>query len=521
MFIQVMREVNTAKEYLNWLVEESGASAEDEGEGGKTLGDVIADTAAGGEVELFGGGGDAPPASEKKETVYQPAMRNDLGSTVLLTGTVDATILNILNNNFWGQDSVPNFEFTTIKALVDNVPAAKKKAISREARYGGLLDKLSIEEASGTLPSTEELAGVSSWIVQLSSEEAGATLPKIADLAKGSADLNNIVVLVTSASGEVEGWDAVEAASLGGDAFKCTLLSVGEIYDGGKEGGFYHVGPVGEESPMVTPESPPKLTRKKAYQLAAHALALDCTVGKALTAYEYPLSAMQAVATPYLEGELAIRDDDGEEVVDEMKDVKMEGRVIQAVREAGFTQVMELDVLVGKGLEAYKEYIANPPVPRETSWSEKKTARDEEDKRILALLEAETAKSEAKKKAEAEEARRIEVEGIANEWAIKEYTLRMLGGDLDDSVSEKDFVISSREEALAEAERTYERIRSDEYIKEKKKEEKAKAGSENKLFWDGMPPTLRKKREVMVEKVKRQYMDLLSEEDLERIILSE
>jgi hypothetical protein len=32
---------------------------------------------------------------------------------------------------------------------------------------------------------------------------------------------------------------------------------------------------------------------------------------------------------------------------------------------------------------------------------------------------------------------------------------------------------------------------------------------------------LRKKREKMVEKVKKQYMDLLSEEELEAIILSE
>jgi hypothetical protein len=46
-------------------------------------------------------------------------------------------------------------------------------------------------------------------------------------------------------------------------------------------------------------------------------------------------------------------------------------------------------------------------------------------------------------------------------------------------------------------------------------------GFENKLFWNGMDPLLRKKREKMVEKVKKQYMDLLSEEELEAIILGE
>ena len=139
----------------------------------------------------------------------------------------------------------------------------------------------------------------------------------------------------------------------------------------------------------------------------------------------------------------------------------------------------------------------------------------------MAILEAESAKSEAKRKEEEEKTRKIEIEGIAKEWAIKEYTLRMLGGDIDDSVSENDFIISVWDEALTEAANTYDRINSEEYKKEQERLAKAKKGVDNKLFWDGMPPLLRKKREKMVEKVKKQYMDLLSEEELERIILSE
>ena len=49
----------------------------------------------------------------------------------------------------------------------------------------------------------------------------------------------------------------------------------------------------------------------------------------------------------------------------------------------------------------------------------------------------------------------------------------------------------------------------------------AEEGIRNKIFWDGMPPTPRKKREKLAEKAKRQYMDLLSEEELEQIILSD
>ena len=96
----------------------------------------------------------------------------------------------------------------------------------------------------------------------------------------------------------------------------------------------------------------------------------------------------------------------------------------------------------------------------------------------------------------------------------------MLAGDIEDSVSEKDFMISVWDEALKEGAKAYEYIRSDEFAKQKK-EKKAVANVEDKLFWDGMPDDMRKMREKMIEKVKNQYMDLLSEEELERIILSE
>jgi len=544
MFRQVLKEVDMARDYLDYLIEESGtsaAAAADDKEGseedGPTFADVLSEKAAagGGDVELFGGGGDAP-VETPRETQYQPVLRSGLGNTVLLSGTVDATLLNILNNNFFGQELVPNFEFSKIKALVEDVGAAKKKAISREARYGGLLDKLVIEAASSSanvLPSKEELEGASSWIIQIDGgEDATSMLPKIAELAKdaASSELNHVVVLIAGASSSstVDGWDAVAEASSDGESFKCTLLAVGELSDSGKEGGFYHVGQLGSEDAAVaaaTMDAVPKISRKKAYQLLAHALALDCTSNQALIAYDYTSAAITAVATPYAEGEFVARDDDGNELVDEYVNVKMESRMIQAMREELFTQLMEFDVLVGKGLTSYKEYLENPP-NKENAFSASasnvsKTKRDEEDERIMAMLDEEMAKTEAIKKDLADKAKAVEVEGIAKEWAIKEYSLRMLGGDLDDSVTENEFLISIQGEALVEADKTFERIHSVEYIKEQERVEKAKMDTGNKLFWDGMPTLLRKKREKMVEKVKKQYMDLLSEADLESIILNE
>jgi hypothetical protein len=77
---------------------------------------------------------------------------------------------------------------------------------------------------------------------------------------------------------------------------------------------------------------------------------LDSTANRALAACEYSATIVEAIGAPYAEGESAVRDDDGNEVVDEFQDIKMESRVIQAMQETGFTQVMELDVLVDKGL---------------------------------------------------------------------------------------------------------------------------------------------------------------------------
>lgn len=137
----------------------------------------------------------------------------------------------------------------------------------------------------------------------------------------------------------------------------------------------------------------------------------------------------------------------------------------------------------------------------------------------MKMLQEESAKKESMTSEQSEKEKKIAIEGIAKEWAIKEYTLRMLNGVIDDSLSEKDFLVSVWDEALTEGAKTYELINSQEYSREQENRQKSMKGIEDKLFWEGMPPLIRKKREKMVEKVKKQYMDLLSEEELEKIIL--
>lgn len=365
LFRQVLQEMNIVKDYLDYITEESiratfgiesGAKVEEKA-AGESFAQVLAEKAAeagssGDNIGLFGGG-DADSSSTSmediKETRYQPNLRSDLGSTVLISGTADASLLKVLNNNLFGQDNINNFKFSKIKALVENVALAKKTAISREARYSGLLDKLSIEPSSGALPTAAELEGASSWIAQISSNDAPTLLPQVAELAKNSNELKHVIVLVTGVnSNAVEGWDVLEAVS--GDNFQCTLVAVGELFAGGKEGGLYHVGKLADAT-VVNPASSGRMPSNEVYQLLGHALALESTTGQALTAYSYSQAAVEAVASPYAEGEFTARDDDGNEIVDEMKDVKMYGRLLQGLREIGFTRTAELDVLVEKGLE--------------------------------------------------------------------------------------------------------------------------------------------------------------------------
>ncbi len=71
----------------------------------------------------------------------------------------------------------------------------------------------------------------------------------------------------------------------------------------------------------------------------------------------------------------------------------------------------------------------------------------------------------------------------------------MLNGDIDDSLSEKDFLISVWDQALVEGMKAYDFINSEEYELDKEQKQKALVNVENWLLWDGMPTLMRKKRE--------------------------
>ena len=139
-------------------------------------------------------------------------------------------------------------------------------------------------------------------------------------------------------------------ASSDSASFRVTLLAVGELHDDPPQR-FARISNLlseGTSTSTLFDSFDARLSRKRAYQLLVHSLALDSVAGRALGAREYPTEMNTALATPYGEGEFAERGDDGKEL---SVIVKMEGRPTRAMREVGFTQVMEMDVIVGKGIE--------------------------------------------------------------------------------------------------------------------------------------------------------------------------
>merc|ERR1711966_53027 len=397
--VAVLKEVEEGKAYIEWLIGEQRGGTDGVIDGanstvtleqamtaatpGDTLGDSTASetgSGAGGAVELLGGGGGGDPDLAENfpsATTYRPALRSDLGDTVLLSGMAapDATLLSTLNSNFFGQAAVPNFSFGRIRMLVTDAAAVRKQVIGREARYSGLLDKLTIDTltaANGLLPSAEELGGATSWIAEVAAGDAATMLPAIADLAKGSAVLKNLVVLVTGVDANVvEGWDAVVVASDNGEVFRPTLLAAGALRNSAEQsGGIVHVGELGRD--LADVDSGRTLPRARAYQLLALALALDATAGMTLAAYQYPAATAVAAAAPYAEGEFAEYAEEntveaGAEATaptvleDTLRDVKVESRLVRSIREVGLTPLMELDVLAGGGVASFKEFLDNPP----------------------------------------------------------------------------------------------------------------------------------------------------------------
>jgi len=323
-------------------------------------------------------------------TAPEPAVsKSNLDGTVLVSGFAndrdrpDQRIFDLLND-----EEGSSFSFDRIVAFVDDVKFAKKRLISRTARYSGLLNKLDFEEGVGVLPTVEQLAGVKHWVAHAGSDLS--LVSQIGELVKMAPDVENVSVLLTGVAGEdaYQSEEAVKALSDAGKTF--TVVALGDETDDVAEGTHpYAVAEFGTKVGKLPEGS--TFSRDEGLRLVAECLGLECASNRALAFAE-------------------VRDVNATET-----------KLIVGLREAGYEWSQELEHMIDGGIEKYdaacKDYEKEHVTDGEADWM----ARADEK-----LKKAMKEEEEAQKRREAEwlekrevamEAERIQVEEGHAEWA--------------------------------------------------------------------------------------------------------
>ena len=247
--------------------------------------------------------------------VPQPSQtRPDLGPTVLVSGFVDPAsptlgrdsdqaMFDLLNvdtheetNPFFG------FNFERIVAFVPDAAFAKKRLVSRSARYSGLLNKLAFEQSTTTgamMPTPQQLEGITSWVARIDGPDRMGQIQSVVELAKSSPSVANVAFLLTDAASL--DMDAVlnvvqtmkDDTGLVKKSF--TVVAVGEIDDDVPEATYpYAVTDLLSSEPAsaattttATGEAPaqplPTYSREESFRLVAACLGLECGRNRALS----------------------------------------------------------------------------------------------------------------------------------------------------------------------------------------------------------------------------------------------
>lgn len=415
-----------------------------------------------------------PPSRWKKEEINpednissylknpEPvAARSNLDGTVLVSGWVnnkertDQTVFDFLNK----EESAFNFE--KITAFVDDSKFAKKRLISRSSRYSGLLDKLDFVQAEepGALPTVEQLDGVKSWVAHAGSDMD--RVKKIGELFQSVSSLENVSVLVTDAHtvDAVKAFDAVKSLESEGKSF--TVVAVGEINEQPEGNMPYIIADYGTADGAI-PSNSTVFSRDESLRLVTECLGLESGINKALTFYE----SIDVNAT--------------------------ETKLVKGLREAGYTRPQEIDHMIAKGAEAYRQAIEDyktkvPEKTAEDDWLEMKKKELEE--------KAEERKERIKK--EYEEKKQNEIEDIAREWAKREYFRKSMSGDMP--YSEDEYIKSVWERALFEGDLKYRMLRGQ--------------STDERKELANFKKTQEKKKAAMLERAKASLQELLDEDD--------
>jgi len=262
------------------------------------------------------------PDPEKQIQSYLKAptdveARSNLDGTCLVSGWVksldrtDQTVFDFLNS----EES--SFRFSKIVAFVDDAKFAKKRLISRSARYTGLLDKLDFMEASsaGALPTVEQLTGVKNWVANVGKDVS--LIQKIAELAHAASSLENISILVTDGQ-EVDpdmALSSVQSLDKAGKAF--TIVVVGALKETPEGSAPYQICDFGTAAGVLPSNA--TYSRDEGLRLVTECLGLKSSMNKAM-------------------------------VFSEVTNVNQtEAKLVRGLREGGYNRAQEIDHMIAKG----------------------------------------------------------------------------------------------------------------------------------------------------------------------------
>jgi len=349
--------------------------------------------------------------------------KSNLNGKVLVSGWVksrersDQTVFDLLNH----EDSAMRFD--SIVAFVDDEKFAKKRLLSRSARYTGLLDKLGFLQASepGALPSVEQLDGVKHWVANVENGNL-SMVHEIAALCKLAPSLENVAILLSGAVGldVSKTVDAIKGLDMNSEKCKFALVAVGEIKEHAEGSMPYDIADLGTEGGVVPEGS--IYSRDESLRLVTECLQLECGTNKALTFTE-------VASTNTTEN--------------------VGAKLVKGLREAGYTRPQEIDHMISKGIHAYEEAIE--------TYKKEKWEKENPDPEILKKEEAEREKEAAiaweKSEREFEERKQKEIEETARSWAKREYFRKSMGGNM--GMTEEEYIESVWERAMFEGDLKY------------------------------------------------------------------
>jgi len=376
----------------------------------------------------------------------------------------DQYLFDLLNN----QDSL--FEFEKIVAFVDDTKFAKKRLLSRSARYTGLLDKLDFKQAAnpGSFPTSEDLDGINNWVAVLDGEDLVAGVKEIASIAKSTPCVQNVAILLANAVDlDLQSCkDAVD--SLQGHNFTYTLVAVGKLEDHPEGKYTYNLTEFGTEDGVLKPDS--VFSRDEAMRMITECLQLVNGANRTLTFSE-------------------VRDNKA-----------TEAKLIKGLRAAGYTRPQEIDHILQDGFGKYRTAIEEFKVKYPNAGKGVATTE--------AWWEAEEFQKVIKKQKDREEAeknllkdeRTKEIESIAKAWVKREYFRQTMAGTIDDKMTEEAFSETVWDRAMFEADLKFRKMNGE------------VVDPENELI--SFKTKQDRKKQVMLDRAKEDLQRLLDEEDL-------